>query len=160
MDSTCTPLSVAKAALRRGLFSVRALALAYLLTDLEFMAASAERKANANADDQIVETTVVLRDGLNRFRGTRDVAISIDPRISSDNHGAGEHIWIHQASGVSLLKFDFDYSVIPEDAIVKEARLELSVVSIGFSKAEISVPSSTRTAMGCVALAFPSKLIS
>lgn len=101
---------------------------------------SANRRSRINSDDRIVETTVVLRDGLDGFRGTRDVAISVDSRISHNNQGAREDIWIYQATGVSLLQFDFDYSVIPEEAIVKEASLELFVVSIGFSKEEIARP--------------------
>jgi hypothetical protein len=86
------------------------------------------------------ETELVLQDGHDGYRGTRDTAISVDPRLADRNLGAEPTIWIWQFDGVLLVKFAFDYSVIPSDAVVKQATLELYCTSVGFAEEEVQRP--------------------
>lgn len=91
---------------------------------------------HAQADDVVV----VLQDGHDGFRGTRDATVSVDPRISDLNLGADSQLGIWQHDGTAFIKFDFDYSDIPADAAVKAATLELYCLSEGFSEEEIKRP--------------------
>lgn len=86
------------------------------------------------------EIELVLQDGRDGYRGTRDTAISVDPRLADRNVGGESTIWIWQFDGVSLVKFALDHSVIPDDAVVKEATLELYCTSVGFAEEEIQRP--------------------
>lgn len=83
---------------------------------------------------------LVLQDGHDGYFGTRDTVISVDPRIANRNLGGEPTTWIWQFDGIALVEFDFDYSVIPADAVIKQATLELYCVSVGFSPEEIRRP--------------------
>jgi hypothetical protein len=86
---------------------------------------------------QAGEIELVLQDGHDGYRGTRDTAISVDPRLADRNLGGEPTIWIWQFEGLSLVKFSFDRSRIPDEAVVKEATLELYCTSVGFADEEV-----------------------
>lgn len=89
---------------------------------------------------QAGEIELVLQDGRDGYRGTRDTAISVDPRLADRNVGGEPTIWIWQFDGASLIKFSLDDVVIPKDAVVKQATLELCCTSVGFADEEVQRP--------------------
>ncbi len=81
---------------------------------------------------------VVLRDGADRYQGTRDVAVSPDSGLSDKNLGAHTAIGVSEQDMATLLHFDTQN--LPPGAILRSAVLELYSIEASVPDGEEDVP--------------------